>query len=122
MSWPQQRAAVQVHELFGDTNDQGRWVATGEVGDYKSAIGNAMEAFVRDLRPPAGSYLIVAPDQPYPPQGKGASLRFEVRYPVAVIVTNGRTEIVGGDYPWSTYMVGSNPTWSDAGSGLVIPR
>lgn len=112
MSWPAQRTTVHVHHMFGDRDQQGMWVATGTVGDYKSALSNGMEAFVRDLHPPAGRYMLFAPDQPYPPNGKGESIVFEVSYAEAIVVTNGRQSILGGDYPWSSYGLQEPSEWT----------
>ena len=133
MSWPPKRATIYVHKLIGDKAEQGVWCATGEVGDYKTACSNAMQMFVRDLHPPAGRYMIYAVDQPYPPDegeappppesynGKGSSLIFEVKYPVAVIECNDRQEIVGGDYLWSSYAIQSDPQWGPT-SDFIKPK
>lgn len=104
------RATVHIHRLFGDTDGQGKHVATVVVSDYKHACGNARDVFVREHRPPSGKYLCFTREQ-YGDQEN--SLIFDVKYAEAIITTNGRQDICGEDFSWSVYATGSKPEWGD---------
>jgi hypothetical protein len=111
------RCTVYIHKMFGDANEQGHLVATVILSDYKWATSNARDLFVRDQRPPSGRYLAYTAEQGT--TRRHSSLLFEVKRADAIIITNGRTSIVGGDYTYSCYACGSDPVWIETDDRLL---
>lgn len=77
---------------FSDNGVQGGEIWRGEVSEYKWGPRNAMQACVKEIRPPAGRYIAFG--NRHAPR-KHVFTIFEVAYPDFTLTTDYETRLYG---------------------------